>query len=138
MRVKRKQSWKKWRQKLSKWIIDLWKQFLSRISEYRTDKLQSDVPTAKAEEDSEKVKEEVTPNEQKTESNGTTSAGDNEEKCDTKDTTAIDELSSNAVSEQQTQNNNGKSNSNNNKKGKKCAKGKPEVTAGEEQSEVEA
>lgn len=86
------------------------------------------------------VEEKSTPEVQQTESNGTSSIGDDEEKCDTKDTTAIDVLSSNAVSEQQTQNNkNGKSNNNNNnKKGKKNAKGKSEVLTGEEPGEVEA
>lgn len=49
-------------------------------------------------------------------------------------------LSSNAVTEQQTQNNkNGKNNNNNNnKKGKKNTKGKSEALADEEPKEVEA
>lgn len=99
----------------------------------------SDEPQLDAKEESNDVEEKSPPEVQQTESNGTSSTGDDEEKCDTKDATAIDVLSSNAVAEQQTQNNkNGKSNNNNNnKKGKKNTKGKSEVQADEEPGEVE-
>lgn len=123
------------RKKMGEFIIKK-RETLFTLSTTHSDEPQSDVIDIK--EASNDVEEKSTPEVQQTESNGTSSNVDEEEKCDTRDTTAIDVLSSNAEAEQQTQNNkNGKTN-NNNKKGKKNAKGKSEVPADEEPVEVEA
>src|SRR5690349_12632819 len=101
------------RRRMGEFIFDDDKDSLFTFYLIKSDETQSDVSEVK--EVSNEVDEiDSTKEEQKIESNGTSSTCVDEEKCDNKDATAIDVLSSNAVIEQHQQNNkNGKSNNNN-------------------------